>query len=121
MSKTTLPILFLIILLASCAPMTPIQLNNTLPKLTKSKFHSQIQAEEVIKNNDCTYLVKDRNYVAAMGLSAKDDLKDGARGIDQWVSLDKGNAYVLKNYEWVVVDHYGSSQLRLEFDTLLCK
>ena len=100
--------------------MTPMQLNNTLPKLTKSKFISQIQVEDFLQNNNCKYLVKDRNYAVVMGLTTKDDLKDGARGIDQWVTIDQGNAYVLKNYEWVTLDHYGGTQLKLVFDTLLC-
>lgn len=122
MNKTVLLILVLSALFTSCATsMTPFELNRTLPKLTKSKFISRIQADELIKDNNCKYLVKNRKYVAAIGLSTKDDLKDGARGIDQWVTLDKGNAYVLNNYEWITIDHYGSTQLRLEFDTMLCE
>jgi len=108
--------------LASCATsMTPIQVNNTLPALTKSKFISQSQAEEVIKTNKCKYLVKGRNYVAPLGFTVKDDLKNGAKGIDEWVELDGGNAYVLINYKWVTVDHNGSTQLDIEFDTMLCE
>jgi len=43
------------------------------------------------------------------------------RGVDEWVELDGGNAYVLTNYKWVTVDHYGSTQLHIEFDTMLCE
>jgi hypothetical protein len=56
-----------------------------------------------------------------MGLSSKNDLKHAARGIDEWVQLDGGNAYVLKNYQWVTVDLFGSTQLHVEFDTMLCE
>lgn len=112
----------LVLLFASCATsMTPSQISDTLPTLTKSKFLSQSQADEAIKSNKCRYMVKGRNYVAPMGLTVKDDLKNGAKGIDEWVKLDGGNAYVLTNYKWVTVDHNGSTQLHIEFDTLSCE
>lgn len=58
--------------------------------------------------------------------SLKEDIKNGAQGIDEWVAIDKGNAYVLKNYNWVIVDYnvyYSTTvtQLFLEFDTYLCR
>ncbi len=69
----------LILLLLSCASsMTPIEVNNTLPTLTKSIFFNQTQATEAIKNNKCKVLVKGRNYVAPMGFTVKEDLKNGA-------------------------------------------
>lgn len=109
-------------ILTSCATsMTPMQVNNTLPTLTKSKFISQAQAEEAVKSNGCKYLVKGRNYTASIGLTTKDDLRNGAKGIDEWVKLDGGNAYVLNNYKWITVDHNGSTQLHIEFDTMLCE
>ena len=115
-------ILALVLVATSCATsMTPMQVNNTLPALTKSKFISQSEAEEKVKNNGCKYLVRNRIYVAPMGLSTKEDLKHGAIGIDEWVKLDGGNSYVLKNYKWITVDHNGSTQLHIEFDTLLCE
>ena len=67
------------------------------------------------------YLVKGRNYVAPIGFSVKDDLKYGAQGIDEWVKLDGGNAYILTNYKWVTVDQNGATQLHMEFDTLKCE
>jgi hypothetical protein len=107
---------------ASCATsMTPAQLNNVLPTLTESLFISQAQVEEILKNSTCKYLVRNRTYVAPMGLSTKDDLKNAAKGIDEWVKLDAGNAYVLKNYKWVTVDHNGSTQLTIDFDTMKCE
>jgi hypothetical protein len=65
-------------------------------------------------------------YTAPMGLSVKEDLRNGAKGIDEWVSLDKGNAYVVKNYKWMTVGYnskYSSTatQLYIEFDTYNCK
>jgi hypothetical protein len=54
-----------------------------------------------------------------MGLTTMDDLKYGAKGIDEWVQLDGGNAYVLTNYKWVTIDGSGASQLQLDFDTFL--
>lgn len=101
--------------------MTPIEVSNTLPALTKSKYITQAQADENVKNSSCKYLVKNRTYAAPMGLSTKGDLKYAAKGIDEWVKLDGGNAYVLKNYKWVTVDHNGSTQLTIEFDTMLCE
>jgi len=50
-----------------------------------------------------------------------DDLIYGAKGIDEWVKLDGGNAYVLTNYKWVTVGNQGATQLYLEFDTLKCE
>lgn len=111
-----------ILLLTSCATsMTPMQVNSTLPTLTKAKYISQAQADENVKNGTCKYLVKNRTYAAPMGLSTKEDLKYGAKGIDEWVKLDGGNAYVLKNYKWVTVDQNGSTQLTIDFDTMICE
>lgn len=111
-----------LLLLSSCATsMTPTQVNDTLPTLTKSRFMSQVQAEEAVRINSCKFLVKGRNYTAPIGLTAKDDLKYGARGIDEWVTIDGGNAYVLVSYKWVTVDHNGATQLHVEFDTMLCE
>jgi hypothetical protein len=111
----------MILLLTSCSTsMSPIEINNKLPNLTKSKFISQSQAEEMTNSNDCKYLVKNRSYAAPIGLTKTNDLNNAARGIDEWVQLDEGNAYVLKNYKWVIVTD-DTTQLHVEFDTLLCK
>lgn len=115
-------IILMLLLLISCATsMSPIKVNNTLPTLTKSKFISQANAEEGIKTNKCKYITKGRSYTAPIGLTTQNDLKNGAKGIDEWVTLDGGNAYVLRNYKWVTVDHNGSTQLHVEFDTMLCE
>ncbi|MEM9547171.1 MAG: hypothetical protein AAGA77_14415 [Bacteroidota bacterium] len=101
--------------------MSPKEVNKTLPTLTKAKFASPKAAEAAIKNNRCKYLVRGRTYVAPKKATVHGDLKYGAQGIDDWVEIDGGNAYVLISYKWVVVDNNGSTQLNLEFDTMLCE
>lgn len=61
-----------------------------------------------------------RTYAAPLGITEKSDLNYAAKLIDEWVKLGDGNAYVLTNYEWITVDGMGSSQLQVEFDTMLC-
>jgi hypothetical protein len=102
--------------------MSPLEIYSTLPTLTKSKFLKNDEVNDTL----CTCLKRNRTYNAPMGYTVKHDLKNGAQGIDEWVAIDKGNAYVLKNYNWVTVGYnsqYGGSatQLFLEFDTYLCK
>lgn len=115
-----------IVLFISCSvfktSMTPTELYTTLPTMTKSKFLK----EDEIQNLGCTCLTKNRSYTAPMGLTVKDDLRNGAKGIDEWVSLDKGNAYVVKNYKWMTVDYDSkngstATQLYIEFDTYSCR
>jgi hypothetical protein len=107
--------------LTSCATsMLPMKVNDNLPNLTEAKFISQSQAEEAVKANKCKYLVKGREYVAPMALTVKGDLRNGAKGIDEWVNIDGGNTYVLVSYKWVTVDDEGT-QLYIEFDTMLCE
>jgi hypothetical protein len=114
--------IFFLLIVSSCATsMTPIEINNTLPTLTVSKFITQAQANESTNTKKCKYLVKGRNYNAPIGMTTKDDLRNGAKGIDEWVKLDGGNAYVLTNYKWVRVDNGTATQLYIEFDTLLCE
>ena len=112
----------MIIFLSSCATsMTPTQVSNTLPTLTNSKYYNQTEANEAQNGNKCRLLVRGRNYVAPMGFTVKDDLKNGAKGIDEWVKMDGGNAYVLINYKWLTVDQDGSTQLHVDFDTMKCE
>jgi len=114
-------LMIFILFLSSCASLTPIEVNNTLPTYTKSMFFTPKQATEKQNNNKCTLLVKGRSYAAPIGLTPKNDLKNAATGIDEWVELDGGNAYVLINYKWVTVDDDGSTQLHIDFDTMKCK
>lgn len=109
-------------ILSSCSTsMNPVRFYNTLPNLTYTKYYNQIQANDAQKANKCKILVKSRTFVAPMGLSVKGDLRKGAKGIDEWVRMDGGNAYVILNYKWVTVDHYGSTQLQIDFDTMRCE
>jgi hypothetical protein len=110
-------ILGILFSLYSCATsLSPIEVNKTLPTLTKSKFIPQSQI-----GNNCKLLVKSRSYVAPIGFTAKDDLKNAAKGIDEWVTIDGGNGYFLKNYRWITVDAKGTTQLEVEFETMLCQ
>jgi hypothetical protein len=102
--------------------MSPIEVYNTLPRYTKTSFLTVAQAQ----NSNCSCLTKNRSYTAPIGMTVKDDLRNGARGIDEWVALDGGNAYVLKNFQWMTVGYniqYGTTatQLYIEFDTYICK
>lgn len=110
------------LLISACATsMTPIEVNNTLPNLTRSKFFSQVQANKAVKSNVCKLLVKERNYAAPLGLTVSEDLSNSAKGIDEWVNIDRGNAYVLNDYKWVTIDNQGATQLYIKFGTMLCK
>lgn len=114
-------LVYVVVLFSSCASsMSPVKLYNTLPDLTKAKFIRQSQLDNAIEKNGCKFLVRGREYTAPIGLTTKGDLKNGAKGIDEWVELDGGNAYVLTNYNWRTVDDLGSTQLQIEFDTMLC-
>ena len=48
-----------------------------------------------------------------------DVLRQGARGVDDFVVADGGNAYIIRNADWVLIED-GPSQLVLSFDTLNC-
>lgn len=111
-----LHIIGMILFFTSCTSMSPLQVHNSLPTLTKSKYMSQSE----IETKNCKYLTKNRSYTAPIGLTVKDDLRNGAKGIDEWVTIDRGNAYVLKNFKWVNISN-GATQLHIEFDTLSCE
>jgi hypothetical protein len=111
---------------SSCAffqtAMSPTEVYNTLPNYTKTTFLTAAQAQ----NSNCSCLTKNRSYTAPIGMTVKDDLRNGAKGIDEWVTLDGGNAYVLKNFQWMTVgyntqDGTRATQLYIEFDTYICK
>ncbi|NPA10130.1 MAG: hypothetical protein GXO46_14195 [Chlorobi bacterium] len=99
---------------------TPAKMYKVLPTLTKSKLILQSEVDSLVSTDKCKYLTKGRSYAAPAGLFAKNDLKNAAKGIDEWVQLDKGNAYILTNYKWISMDHSGSTQLNVDFDTLYC-
>ena len=99
---------------------TPAKMHKELSTLTKSNLVSQGDITTLVSTEKCRYLIKGRTYAAPVGLTAKKDVKNAAKGIDEWVELDKGNTYVLTNYKWVPADHLGSTQLYVDFDTLYC-
>lgn len=112
----------IVALLTSCATaMTPKMVNETLPSLTKSQYITSLQANQAVKSKRCKYITKGRSYRAPRGITNKHDLMNGAKGIDEWVEIDGGNAYVLKSFKWIRVDESGATQLDLEFDTMICK
>jgi hypothetical protein len=110
--------------LTSCAvfrtSVTPEEVAGILPIMTDARFMTVAQAEDAVQAGTARYLTR-REYVVPVGLTVKNELERGAKGIDEWVKLDGGNAYVLVNYKWITVDNEGSTQLHLEFDTRLCK
>ncbi|RZJ47635.1 MAG: hypothetical protein EOO19_09285 [Chryseobacterium sp.] len=95
-------------------------MHKELSTLTKSNLVSQGDITTLVSTEKCRYLIKGRSYAAPVGLTAKKDVKNAAKGIDEWVELDKGNTYILTNYKWVTVDNFGSTQLYVDFDTLDC-
>ena len=110
------------LLIVGCAStMTPRQFNERLPKATRSKFYERISASEALSTGQCRLLVGGRKYTSPIGLTVSGDLRNGARGIDEWVSSDGGNAYSIVNFEWISVGDRGATQLVLYFDTLQCK
>jgi hypothetical protein len=110
---------FMVLMFNGCSTTTytPLQMHNTLPTLTQTKYLTREQAEAAVKENKGKYLVRGRSYAAPLGLNPKADLKNGAKGIDEWVKIDGGNAYILNSYKWVNTDGLGTSQLFIEFDT----
>ena len=118
-----LPIIVIAVtLLSSCASsMSPSEINERLPALTSSTYYSQPRADEAIANKRCEYIDKGKSYKAPVGLTVNGDLRNAAEGIDEWVDVDGGNAYVLRSYNWEIIDEYGSTQLNVEFDTMLCQ
>jgi hypothetical protein len=99
---------------------TPAKIHKVLPTLTKSKHILQSEINNLVSAEKCKYIMKGRNYAAPIGFTAKNDLKNAAKGIDEWIELDKANTYVLTNYKWIPVDNFGTTQLNVDFDTLYC-
>lgn len=106
---------------AGCATsMTPSQFNERLPAATRARFYDMGAATNAIAAGECSLLVAGRKYTCPIGLTVSVDLKGGARGVDEWVTADGGNAYAVGNFEWVTVGDSGATQLTIYFDTLRC-
>lgn len=119
--KILLTVCISIFLLSCATTMTPIEVNQTLPTLTKSTYLNAEQSQ----NPNCKCLARGKSYVAPMGFTVKDDLRNGANGIDEWVVVEGGNAYKLTNFRWITIatDKYGSptsTQLVIDFDIYKC-
>ena len=118
--KIAVSVAFLIVLFG-CVSLTPSKFLDKFPNLTNSDFYDRRSGNEVISNGTCKLLVEGRKYVAPIGFTVNNDMKNGARGIDEWVQADGGNAYILNSFEWVNVGDDGATQLLIYFDTLLCE
>ncbi|WP_341225430.1 hypothetical protein [uncultured Arcticibacterium sp.] len=110
-----------LLLIACATSMTPREVYSTLPELTKTKFIPSTVKPNGSESLNCEILNSKRIYNAPVGLSVKNDLQNGAKGIDEWVLLDGGNSYRLVNYQWITVDALGTTQLKIEFDTMKCE
>jgi hypothetical protein len=110
-----------VLALAACAmQMTPSQFLDRFPKATKARFIDQITAKELVGNGQCRVRIADRRYLSPIGMTVGDDLRGGARGVDEWVVADGANAYVVNSFDWVQAGG-GATQLVLNFDTLSCQ
>jgi hypothetical protein len=110
-------IISLLLLQACATSMSPRAFIEELPKATKSKY---IDKAEVTTGN-CTVLAENRKYVVRIGLAIEGDVSNGASGVDEWVTTDKGNAYIINNLEWISVGDQSTIQLIVHFNTLLCR
>ncbi|MEC8810414.1 MAG: hypothetical protein VXY23_03780 [Pseudomonadota bacterium] len=110
-----------LLLVACAASMTPSELNRKLPNLTKSAYLEKAVSNEAVYQKLCTLLVSNRSYTAPVGFTVDGDLRNGAKGIDEWVEVDRGNAYTLNSFNWVTVDQVGSTQLTIYFNTYICE
>ena len=112
------------IIVAGCATsMTPSQFSQSFPQATSSRFYEKALSVNAISSDECKLLVENRKYVAPIGLTVSGDVKNGAIGVDEWVKVDKGNAYTINNYEWVTIPNGKdtATQLIVYFNTMLCK
>lgn len=122
MKFKSITLITLMISICGCATsMTPGELNSKLPNLTRSFYLDKAAASEAVSQDLCMLLVANRSYTAPVGLTVDGDLQNGAKGIDEWVEVDGGNAYTLNNFNWLTIDQAGSTQLTVYFDTFRCE
>jgi len=114
-------LIFLLLLQACATSMSPSVFVEEFSKATKSKYIHTETSEDATTTENCNILVDSRKYVAPIGFTVKGDVSNGARGVDEWVSADKGNAYTINNFEWVSIGDRGVTQLIIYFSTILCK
>ncbi len=111
------------VFLAGCIAMsmTPSQFNESFPKAANSKFYDSQSSKEAIARGECKVLVEGRKYVSPQGSTVDGDVKNAALGVDEWVKADNGNAYSIRNFEWIPVGDVSGTQLTVHFDTMHCK
>ncbi len=108
------------IMLISCAvSMPPKEFMSKFPIATNTNLYTKLGSNTAVENGTCKKLVLNRSYSADIGYTVDEDLDSAAQGVDQWVTLDGGNAYSLNNFEWV--DLIDRTQLVVYFDTMSCK
>lgn len=118
--KFKLFLLVLIVALGSCASLhTPSKFLEYLSKNTKNIMISERIMNRYVSEQQCQLIKASRYYIVPMKFSEKNDIKSAAIGIDDWLKIDGGNAFVLKNYNWRNVD-IGAKQLEVIFDTYQC-
>ena len=77
MFKVAVSVAFLIALF-SCASLTPSQFLDKFPNLTNSDYYDRQSGNEAISNGKCNLLVEGRKYVVPIGVTANNDVKNGA-------------------------------------------
>ena len=108
-----------LVFVTGCAmSMTPKEFMEKFPRATKAGFYTLTDAHDPEMRGTCRVLVKNRSYTAPLGVTVDDDLENGARGVDEWIYSDGGNAFILKDFEWIYVPE--GTQLIVYFDTMIC-
>lgn len=100
--------------------MSPSQFMAEFPKATKSRLVDQSKLKELVDGGACKVRITERKYSSPIGMTVSGDLRGGAKGVDEWVAADGGNAYAIRTYDWVNVGDRGKTQLVVTFDTLYC-
>ena len=78
--------------------MSPKEFMEKFPHATKAEFYTLTDAHNAEIRGTCRVLVKNRSYTAPLGLTVDDDLENGARGVDEWIYSDGGDAFILKDF-----------------------
>ena len=116
--RSSLLIASLVFVTGCAMSMSPKELMEKFPHATKVEFYTFSDAHNAEMRGTCRVLVKNRSYTAPLGLTVDDDLENGARGVDEWIYSDGGDAFILKDFEWIYVPE--GTQLIVYFDTMIC-
>jgi len=105
--------------ISGCAMQMPAdQFYSEFPMATESTYLTGAMAGKALLSGNCVVL-DSHSYKAPVAMTAGGDVKNGALGVDTIVRNDGGNAYRISNHAWNLLSN-GSSQLQVDFDTLLC-